>query len=285
MGYGDEIMATGDARVVRETTGRRVAICKGKTVRWHAMFSGNPGLASQAEVDSDPAVIRIQNYPGARPYLDYDKITRLGRSKLGKKASFKHEIGAARRWIYVPGYRVARGEIFLTEQEKAWAAEVRKSLGPFVVFEPRVKARASPNKQWGARRWLDLVDLAEKSAQLVQLVPPGCGALLPSRAAEVVTPTFRHAAAVLSQASAAVLPEGGLHHAAAALGVPAVVIFGGCTAADVLGYSDHVNLSYDHPDSPCGLRDPCGHCREAMDSIKPGDVARHLKKLLEREDG
>jgi FkbM family methyltransferase len=50
------------------------------------------------------------------------------------------------------------------------------------------------------------------------------------------------AAGVLSGASLLISPEGGLHHAAAALGVRAVVIFGGFISPATTGYALHTNL-------------------------------------------
>ena len=58
----------------------------------------------------------------------------------------------------------------------------------------------------------------------------------------IETADFRAACAALAGARAAVLPEGGLHHAAAALDIPAVVIFGAMTSPANTGYASHVNL-------------------------------------------
>ena len=54
---------------------------------------------------------------------------------------------------------------------------------------------------------------------------------------------------MLSGARAAVLHEGGLHHAAAALGMPAVVLFGGMISPRNTGYDVHVNLAIDDPEA------------------------------------
>ena len=95
----------------------------------------------------------------------------------------------------------------------------------------------------------------------------------------MATPTFQDACTALSGAAAAVLPEGGLHHAAAALGVPAVVIFGGVCSPANTGYGPHVNL-YEPHGSPCGQRVACAHCRRALAAIGPETVADHLDRML-----
>src|SRR5262249_3229320 len=77
--------------------------------------------------------------------------------------------------------------------------------------------------------------------------------------------TFRDALCVLSLARLYIGPEGGLHHAAAALGVPAVVIFGGFNSPKATGYAWHSNIVA--PGEPCGTVAYCLHCRDAMKSI------------------
>ena len=66
------------------------------------------------------------------------------------------------------------------------------------------------------------------------------------------TTTFRHALQVLSKAKLFVGTDGGLHHAAAALGIPSVVIWTGFTSPRHLGYDTHRNI---HDGS-----EPCGTC-------------------------
>ena len=58
----------------------------------------------------------------------------------------------------------------------------------------------------------------------------------------VETPTFRNALAILSKAKLFVGTDGGLHHAAAALGIPSVVIWTGFTSSRHLGYDTHRNI-------------------------------------------
>jgi ADP-heptose:LPS heptosyltransferase len=84
--------------------------------------------------------------------------------------------------------------------------------------------------------------------------------------------------AVLSRTKAAVLPEGGLHHAAAALGLKCIVIYGGFISPDQTGYDLHINLFTGG--TPCGSRKSCQHCKDAMAKIEPAQVFEHLKTLL-----
>jgi hypothetical protein len=70
-----------------------------------------------------------------------------------------------------------------------------------------------------------------------------------------------------------------MHHGAAALDVPAVVIFGAWIPPAVTGYAMHANLT-GGATTACGSLRPCNHCRDALDAIKLTDVTQAVKALL-----
>ena len=267
MGWGDEIMAAGQARAMQRTDSRKVAVTDvAGRVRWHPVWRGNPRIATLNEAERED-IQRLTNGPGCRPYVDYARMRReFARVYPGRPFTTK-TTDARLPWRFTD-WRVERGEIY-----------VRKAAprGEAVIVEPHIKAGASPNKQWGWSRWQELVSRLD--VPWVQLGPPGVRILDGVR--HVPTMTFLDACAVLSGARGAVLPEGGLHHAAAALGIPAVVIFGGRSSPANLGYEGHVNL-FDPANgrSPCGQAVACAHCARAMAGIAPADVAQHLENLL-----
>ena len=255
MGLGDEIMAAGAARR-RQVAGdpRPVAILdRHARPRWHGLWEGNPRIARPEEVARGLDVQTIVNGPGCRPYIDYGRTT-------------------AMRWAYTD-WRAAPGELYDIERAKPQE---------YVIVEPHVKATASSNKDWGWGSWQALVNRLDLN--WVQLGPPRTRIL--EGVTHIETPTFLDACRVLSGTRAAVLPEGGLHHAAAALGVAAVVIFGGMTSPANTGYEAHVDLFESMGGaSPCGMRLPCAHCARAMATIRPEIVARHLERVLNARTG
>jgi ADP-heptose:LPS heptosyltransferase len=89
----------------------------------------------------------------------------------------------------------------------------------------------------------------------------------------------RQASAVLAGAALLISPEGGLHHAAAALGLRAVVIFGGFISPATTGYDLHRNFFTGG--QACGMRLACAHCAEAMARITPEEVAAAAREQLE----
>jgi Glycosyltransferase family 9 (heptosyltransferase) len=260
IGWGDEIMASGQAqRAYEANPAQRVAICDGAgRARWHVLWNGNPILAMPVAVRRGEMVTRITNAPGARPYLRYP---------------FTHATG----WRFT-GWRANdhRGRIYLTPHEREMAARLRAQLGAFVVVEPCLSADSNPNKAWIWDRWEALVRTCT-DIQFVQCLHADSRVLPGART--VTTASFRDACALLELADGLVTTEGGLHHAAAALWRPAVVIFGGCASVQITGYDGHRNLADTGPETPCGRYLPCAHCRDAMARIAIEDVASAVRRM------
>ncbi len=106
----------------------------------------------------------------------------------------------------------------------------------------------------------------------------GAGDVRLPGATQVPTPTFRHAAAVLSVCRAFVGTEGGLMHAAAAVGTPAVILWSEFISPEITGYSSMTNLR--HAGKPCGNRFNCPSCRKSMEAITVDEVVAGLAIAL-----
>lgn len=243
MGLGDELMAAGEARRRRELSGRRCQIIgKDGRPRWHEVWFGNDDVAGPHEAgDFD----RFQHCGGHRSYIDGSRSTRS-------------------RWAWLT-HRPTPARLP--------TVQVDLRADDCILVEPSIKAGASPNKRW--RGWQALVD-ARRDLPWAQVGPPGTAWL--SGVRRIETQTFWQAFSVLKACRAAVLHEGGLHHAAAALSVPAVVMFGGYISPDQTGYSGHVNLFTGG--EPCGWRKPCAHCQTAMAKITVDAVIASLDQCL-----
>lgn len=260
MGWGDEIMATAHARRLYEAARKPVRIVdRNGTARWNEIWENNPCIAAPGRAGD---VQLYRNGGHCRPYVS----------------------GVPGRFIFRPGTMPGPGEIHFSDRETQRIAARRKEWPPFAIIEPNVKVKASPNKQWGWARYQALVALC-RDVHFVQIGPAGTRCL--PGVDLLKTQTFREAAMALACASAYVGAEGGLHHAAAALGIPAVVIFGGFIAPSVTGYERprgavHVNLyaaAAEYPNG-CGAQRPCNHCRDAMASIAAERVATELRAVL-----
>lgn len=250
MGFGDELMVAGRARVQQQTDPRKCRPTFQGRTRWNIIWENNPRIA-RLEERGDFQELVARGADNMRPY---------------------HTAKTPERWTYNLAFRPDVGELYFSEAER----EFGRRYWRHVVIEPTLGPGASPNKQWG--KWPELVTLMRAGGIVpVQLGAAGTEPL--DGVQYIETQNFRKAAAVLANARAVVLPEGGLHHAAAALGVPGVVIFGGFTPVELTGYPMHRNLGVSLGDA-CGWRLPCKHCAAEMDKITPEQVFGELEAIL-----
>jgi hypothetical protein len=233
MGLGDWIMASGEVKEANERTGLKVKIGnKQKMFNEPLIFVNNPRMA-----DRNEDATWVRNYPGCRPYLKGQSDGRM---------------------IFNDDYKPIAGEIWLSKAEKLYA-DTTAPKEPFILIEPNVKRTYihTVNKAW--HYWEDLVKHDYPWLQI------GDKTINPITR-NITTKDFRQALAILSKASLFVGTDGGLHHAAAALGIPSVVIWTGFTSPKHLGYDEHLNI-YDGGE-PCGYyAGVCPHCSERSRAI------------------
>jgi len=245
MGIGDEMIAMGQARsYVREHGCDKVAIVdRNGTRRSHFIWARCSYIAGPSETCTH----KVISGGNARPYVDYVRTTPL-------------------RWAWRLDFRP-------TPAELPWikADEQARDL---ILIEPEIKSSASPNKQWG--QWQTLVDAAP-SLPWAQLGRGDSKFLRGVR--QLVAPTFVEACGMLRAARCAVLPEGALHHAAAAMNCPAVVLFGAYIPASVTGYDQHFNIAVDDP-AATGWRIVNERCQAAWKTITPQQILTGIKKWI-----
>lgn len=253
-------MATGMARGAKDR-GRRIAFGDGRKIifsPWsEQVFRYNPNIARPGEEQARD-IEWIAHYKGHRLYN-----------------SISHGGG---KWIWNLDFRPVAGELFFSDAELKFAEAIGSG---FIVIEPNVPTHKSvaQNKDWGANRYEAVAsELARSGHRVIQFDYETARARA-SSAALLRTPTFRHALAVLSRAALYIGPEGGLHHGAAAVGIPAVVLFGGFIPPSVTGYPAHTNLT--GGSTACGKLRPCQHCKTAMDAISVDKVLHAARRYLE----
>ena len=252
MGVGDWIMAAGEARELHHRSKLPVLVVArdGRPVPWPEIWNGIPYLIKR---QGGRPCNRMVNGSGYRPYIA---------AKTPGKWTWR-------------AYKPKVAEIVFTQAELDFAEPYRGRI----MVEPNVKNNGHRNKAWLDIYWSQLVQLLRKTP-MVQCGPEGADFL--HGVTRVPTPNFRLACAVLSVCRAFVGTEGGLMHAAAAVGVPGVIIFGGFISPAVTGYALHRNL-FTGEGLGCGMRTNCPHCAAAMTRITPAMVADKLKEILSEE--
>lgn len=257
MGLGDQLMASGMARGAA-ARGKKIAFGDGRRIIWdqHSaeVFKSNPNIAKPGS-ERDANAEWVPYYKGHRLY-----------NKQGPG-----------RWIWNMEFRPIPGEVFFDRQE----VRNGKRYGEgFVLIEPDVPSwkAVAPNKDWGRGKYQALADrLRKEGLRLAQLRHPKSGPPL-AGVEQFRSLNFRDALAILSHARVYVGPEGGMHHGAAAVTRPAVVLFGGFIPPQVTGYDSHTNLTGGA--EACGSFNACPHCKAAMANISVEEVhAATLERL------
>lgn len=222
--------------------------------RWHPIWIGNPVIAPPAAIQSGEPVHIVRNGPDLRPYF-HPPFTKHGGWKFNK--SFKASEHIA--------------QIYLTHEEASLGAALRRQIGPYVLIEPWSKHE---NLRWPLRHWEALV-ASRKDVTFVQHVQKETGAFLVPGAQQAPVANFREACGLVRTALVYIRGESGMLHAAAALRVPAIAIWGGCMDWEVLGnYPTHVGVGISDP--VCGSWLPCPHCEELMAGISVEEVRTAL---------
>lgn len=245
MGYGDWVMCTAQIKELHEFDGRPIyVIGRGNRPQWSEIFENNPRITRRPIRNAQTLI----NGSGLRPYIA---------SKSAQRWEWKH-------------WRIAPGEIYLLKSEKDWASRYSGKI----LIEPNTKV-ADGNKSWIWDRWQKVVDTMGPDA-FIQVGGNGAGNVL--RGVEFIHTTFRQACAVLSHSRGFVGTEGGLHHAAAALGKPAVVLFSEFIGIDITGYPGHRNIRHAGP--ACGARAFCPSCKESMNAITVSEVLENIQAVM-----
>ncbi|NGY05989.1 glycosyltransferase family 9 protein [Solimonas terrae] len=267
----------------RDPLRRPVAIGDGRRVdmrcpelRWGLDF-----LATQATVDAGVPVSWVISHQGCRPYHDYVAMRRewnaqhpLRRWLPGapRPAQLVRRLG---HYVFNLEHRAVPAPLVLGEREQALAAQWARK--PFVVIEPHIKGNASPSKQWPFERYVQVARALRRHCEVYQVGAPDAPPLddLP----RLATRNFREVLPYLKAAQLYIGAEGGLHHASAAMGTRAVVIYGGYVPPSVTGYDFHINLNGGV--RACGTHThSCRHCVDAMARISVDEVLDAALQLL-----
>lgn len=284
MGYGDELMAIGDAWRLHQADPqcRRVAIGDGhrRRIDFPELLHGLDFIADEAEAASG-RVPWVISYRAIRPYHDHAEMRRLYRQRHPLRARLRPP--ADRQLVDRLGcyrfrldYRATPAPLVLTEAEQAVHAQWQSRR--FLLIEPHSKAQASPGKRWPFERYVEVVRQLAPEIEILQLGAPDSPLI--DGLSRVPTNSFREVLPYLKAAQLYIGPEGGLHHAAAAMGTRAVVLFGGYTPPQVTGYDFHVCLTGNSREA-CGVqRGECPHCRAAMAAISADEVVAQARRLL-----
>lgn len=262
MGFGDILMAAGLAEHLHAQSPAdgpvTITDCQG-TPRWQPLWHGNPAIGVTAKGP------RVPCGAGCLPYLVYPR---------------QHD-----KLDFSPTFRAKdyRAHIYLTDAERQRGLDVFRRYGPYLIVEPSPGDRKNVNRQWPIASWGACISEIQRRSLITILQLDHDDATRLPGISTIPSPTFRDACGILAAARLALVLEGGLAFACAALSTPAVVLWGGCISAPVLSFPEQVNLVDDQPETPCGSLKPCDHCRRAWAHLDPAYVAQTVVRTWRQD--
>jgi hypothetical protein len=170
--------------------------------------------------------------------------------------------------------RGTRPEMHLTPDEQIRAAEmIARRVGtiPFVAVDVGTNREwFGTLRAWPPERWSELIARLRRARPETAVVLVGLkdGPAIPDTIDLRGDTSFREAVAVIARASLFVGTEGGLMHAAAAVGTSGLILWGGLTLPEFAGYPElHRILCNYVACAPCGQHGWCHNDHICMRSI------------------
>ena len=268
MGYGDDLMATGEVKELRAIYPEaKFVIGDGVKYYWSEIFENNPYIIQGNNLKKHSDIKWVSNYLGNRPYRKY-------------KTEQEKD-----RYVWNNAYSAKKGEIFFTEEENEISTkiinEIKKKFKDkkIIYIEPNVKNKKGyKNRDWGFSKWQEVVSSLKLNYVFIQ------GTFGKQKKLQDVINVhglnFRTACSIIEKSDLFLGTEGGFHHAAAALNKKGVVIFGGFISPKITGYDSHSNIYIDIKGSPCGSKNICNHCLECMEKITPDIIINHIDRNM-----
>ena len=286
MGYGDDFIATAQARVAKEKNpNSRVIIGDGNKIYPSIVYLNNPNIY-QGEISvNDTRNIWIKNYINNRPYIDQIKTNR-------ERIYFNNNFSPTPGDIFFSKEEDMKGLEVIKTAKKIWETQFKKISKFVVMIEPNVKGpdyannvgsnivgEAHLNRDWGFEKWQEVVNNLKDQVAFIQCFKGKTKKLTSVIEADC---NFRMAVSIMKNCDLFVGTNGGLIQAAAAINKPAINILGGWISPKVIGYKTHENFYIDDKKSPCGARIRCQHCAECMSQIKVDEVILSILKILNK---
>jgi len=286
MGYGDELMATGIAKIEKKKNPQSQIVIgnfQKKIITQSVIFDNNPNIITDSKkINPNLKLLFINNSPDNRPYFDREKTI------LKKRMVWDFQFKPTPGELYFSQEEINKAEKTIDNAQIFWnSTNNTKHNGIIFVETTSIKINDPDfsfkhiNKDWGEAKWLSLINKLKRKFLIIQS--------LHSKSTHYegvfkFESDFREAAATMKMANLFLGPEGGFGHVAAALSKPAVILFGGWIHPQSTGYNFHENIYVDIKGSPCGIYShKCDHCEKCMSIISVEKVEELVHKNINKK--
>ena len=284
MGYGDEILATAEAKEAKKKFSKaKILIGDGRKIHPSLIYLNNPNIFQSSNVVAEGDYIWILNYINNRPYVDY-------LNSNSERLIWDHKFSAKPGEIYLSNSETKIGIDTIKNATKLWEDSFSKRSKFVVVIEPNVKSTnyikitgfstigySNINRDWGFDKWQGVVNALKDRITFIQ---PYKGDVRKLSNVIHIDCNFRGALSVLNASDLFLGTNSGYTQAAAALNKDAINIFGGWIPPSIIGYDSHTNYYVSIDGSPCGSKKLCDHCKKCMDKISTDDIISSIEKRI-----
>lgn len=157
-------------------------------------------------------------------------------------------------------------ELFLTDDELEFANQISKKINkPYVTIEPNTKDEYTVNKRYPKDKWQKIVNDIKDKVIIVQLGNDSTN-VLEGVIDMTGKTTFREAAGIIGNSLFHIGSEGGLMHAANAVGKSAIIVITGFLHPDMTCYPENTNIWIGKNHGPCGMKIKCQECKSEAQS-------------------
>ena len=276
MGLGGYLMWTGVAREIWKRSG-----VKSLPVESHGsflkiinspIFLNNPYIVQPGEVCEVVFPLVLNN-----PETNYCK------KDTPEKAYHRYDKHIISQVCELYGIQDAenRCDIFFTENEEIVINDFLDQVKSekFIVIEPHTKDEYTVNKTYPFEKWQKVVDEISKEITVVQVGQNTDKKL--SRCIDMTgRTTFREAAGIISKSSLFVGPEGGLMHAANAVGTKSIIVITGFIHPDMTCYDKNINIWIGRNHGPCGMKVVCNQCEKEKNEHNHMEIVNFIKREI-----
>jgi ADP-heptose:LPS heptosyltransferase len=269
-GFGDTLLLGAVAREIKHFYGNRVRVVVNGARE--ELLRGNPRVDSTGNRyrGIDMNYHRGKHHAGAH----------LERNLL--------DVMCRRVGIRAPEHRV---DLFLDEDEIAYARRTvstyRTHRRPVITIQSGCGPFGGGRKRWPPEYWTRLVHMLTRHGASVLHVGAAGETAIPGTVSLLGVQDIRRAIAVIGEADVHVGIVSSLMHGSAAVGTPAVIIYGGFERYSAHGYATVHPIESTIDCAPCvraGTRMPaCSLGNECMRRIRPERVFRRILAVLSEQ--
>jgi len=281
MGYGDYLMLSGKVRVLKQTMPNEQLCCPTLEDRFYfeSVFFNNQNI------------VRSENIDNSKPLLELGQLSLGSRKEEASFIDWNVSAPPIRGDIYFTKDELNIAENFISDAKLGFKAKHKIDplkiifLSPYATTKRIINGKLinyihSKNKEWLDDYWQELILSLMGRVIFVSTVSKENEDRPRLPYVDYLYSDFRLAAALLKYSDIYVGIEGGLHHAAAALKKPGIVIFGHWISPMVSGYSYHTNFYDKNIEKGCGSLTLCQKCLEYMKNLSTKKVLEALSEFI-----